>query len=409
MLPELIESTYTTERTNLIERYLPFSKEPEIVKLGNMAVGWASWGDYLSTADYIRQLGPGLKKLDRDVIESLRFGGGYHYPAYVDILGDEVQSQQAQHGAAFIEALLQSRGWNGVDLLIVASSSTKPESVYKMREILEKKSVGVKTMKMSMLFCAGVSAAFMDAIRDESLEKAQVAIIGIDSLGGSFVRPDDILTPALFGNAVGGFAFKPQEDVEFVNGSTHIRRDEFGVIKVPAAYSLPDHRDRISFPVGYEVDPNATEIFAVSKEGMFLQAATPSGKYVEIDSKENFNYFSLWTPPIAASELAQNYYPAKKRGEAVNPIVSHQPGYPIFLNVGKNLFHRLRDLGFTFDFRTDLRWVMNESINNVSPVTIPVAMTEMRKRRMLEPNRLTGIIGMGIGSTIHAGAFIPRK
>ncbi len=389
------------------KEYLPFAYEPIIVRFGEMAFGYATWGQYQSIEDYKQIHNNELTSMDKKNLNRLGFDGGYRYPPETDVLSPEIQEQQATHAAMFVERLMKERSWKGIDHLAVGSTTTTLETLRTIPKILKKKGLTVESMKMHLLACTSMTDALMSAAADEHLKGKKAVVVGFDSLSGAKVRPDDHLTINLFGNTISGAAFRPYDEIESINGHTYIERDEFGVVRMPRMYSLPKG-GHLKIPERYLVNNNANGVFAVTSEGVFL-GMPESAEFAEVHGKENFDSFHSRTPPLVIKELDESYFGPKKQGREVNPIFFHQANKLILTAIAYEINEYCKINSIPFNLKSDAPWLMEGiGLCNSSAGTLLAGVTKAILDGRLRPNLLTGLVGMGVGSAISPNVMILR-
>ncbi len=415
------EARYDIDIRHLIhEEAPPFAFEPIEARIGNVTVGYTSWG----APQPIPDNGTGFTRQ-------------FVYPPDFDMYSPEAQAMQVAYGANMLEGALRRRKQQHVDLVIGASASSLDTLGENIADRLRRRGFSVGNAIFYGYYCNGGIGAAMDACRTLP-HGTTVAIAAVESLSGNIINPANdrasVLTRQLFGNSGGYFIFTVGQDITHLWGRTVVIPDKKGVIKVPRIYKLPPKEERLAPLPGYEYRPGAEEIHAVSSRGSYSLTPEPQSGFCEMNGQDTLHLFSREGGQIIY-DGNEHYYStfASTYGPLGQPWM-HQPSEPVLRAVERDEREHLllaagvdmrdiRKLNLSKIPRADRAeilkerkirirdprypWVMDKvGINNVSGATSLIQLTEMRRRRRIRPGVVTPVYGLAVSSIISEDYII---
>lgn len=409
----------------------------ELIQIGSMVFGRAAWGREVLVDEILqvyRQHGLYTPTLEED-IRKLGFRGGYRISPEVNGYSDEYQKLHAGYIAKMARELMRVRGWDGIDVLVVASSTSKNWVPEESKLIL--KSVGASVEK-SILYaqaCNGTVAAISDLGYDASYKDARCVVIGLDTLS-TLVDPTDPLTYNTFGNGISGCAFIAGQEVICKHVQTLVNYDPAGPIRGKVPYKLPSFEYRTQCPDHwYKIADEMTEQnFVQTKNGDKILAVPESlSGFIEMDGIRTLEVFKENVPSIVRQVFdwyrqntsendrrvrfagIKSHQPSSIVREAINRIIRVEFLCSSIQGMDRNYAYRiakhaksndelreiLKQKGIEMPEIPQISWDMQETgFNNISAGTAFIALIERAKRgeEMIGKDHL--FLGFGIGWAI---------
>lgn len=407
----------------------------KLAMLGNIAVFRASWGFPMTNDHIISHFRNVIEdETEADETEAAVIGTGFKHGYYLslrdELTSDKLQNVQANLAADMARRVMEARGWDYADILIVASSTVIEGTQQKIQSILGEQGFEIRRVQRYAQACNGALAAINDLCRTPDQHGIRAVIIGMESMSGAMTPEEDPLVVRMFGNGGGAFAFIPGVEIKHILGRSIAEYDTSGVIQAPTVYVLPPHEERIPPPSWYEtVGEETKDKFCASASGVFMKVNTSESGKLRMRGIPTLNYFARRVPPLVV-DIVSRYYQeyADEFGDLAEPV-SHQPSAPVMAFVNKELIRfGLEHVGIS---RGDARklsklspeeranavkaldvddyhevqvpWLMTDTLfNNISAGTSLIAMVEMIEHGMLKPNSTVPVVGFGIGSVIQA-------
>jgi 3-oxoacyl-[acyl-carrier-protein] synthase III len=380
--------------------------------LGNIALTYAAWGQKVD--------------LGNDGID-IGFRYGYFFPETVKILSDEVQDWHATYAQKLAKRAMARRGWDGIDILVVASTTSREYIAELTAQKLAYKSyIPVGHHLCYCQACDGGVGAVMDMIRNPNIKntKLRIIVVAVDSISGNLVDPEEPTTQRMFGNGGATIAFTPDEFTH-ITGQTTIIEDNDKVITSPRAHKMPSMNERLPLPPGYVfLNGSDQTIYAKTHHSSLLYIPESLDGYFHMDGPLTALFFKTYNPNRVLNtnkNYNQNYrsqygklgYPwthqpsskvMEKQEEEYIRLVLIENGIETIkarkisrLNheervaVTKELDHQQLLINFP--------WVMtNTGVNNISAGCAIVELTEMTAKGLIKPGDVIPVIGMGIGA-----------
>lgn len=383
---------------------LPTAKEFEVTKFLDIPIITTAWGNRETFGQFaLRNFA--LNRLDAENLDMLNqsgFTAGWHNDFEIDTRTDQYQEFHAQVGASLVKRAMKEKGWKGLDLLVFTSISSKIDTAERVADILHKENLPVDKTLFYGLACAGTSAAMADITRIKDFEGKNVGLVSVETLSGTQFDPTNVQTYWTFGNGGGAFVWTPGTDIIHHGGHAWVEQDN-GMITVPQPYiyTLPKETlPRENWLPWYEFVNEASEkAFAFFHGGIAMEMPTKEGSSVTImNGRETFKFFISRGPNHLVDFFTANKFPE------LGTALIHQPSKAVVEGMNNSYRKKRIELmkkGIQLPF-LDLRWVMDKTGTcNTSSQTIIKAWKEGVKQGYYQPNVLTPLIGLGIGSTIH--------
>ncbi len=405
----------------------------KLVRFGPIAVCRAGWGTPVDNeriiGHYVR-LGMDEKQVREDVTRT-GFKSGYYFPRTNQLLSEETQGGHALWAAGMAERVMQARGWDHIDIFVLASTSTCNYVPGRAADILRSRGYHVDHSMLYAQACNSALAAINDMCRTPELHGIRAVVVGMESLTGSMADFDDPITLRTFGNGGGAIAFIPGHEIQHINGRTQAEYDLQGVISGPLPFRLPEPEDQIALPPWYEVVGERTvEKCVRSAEGVFMEPPHNPKEKLLMHGKATLMYFAKRVPPLAVDVVVtyQNRFRAQY-GPLTTPI-SHQPSHPVLIFINHELLRMgmeavgvdrrdarqlskrasaaerdsaLKEMGITGFEPVQIPWLMDQTnFNNVSAGTSLITLVQMIENGMVRTHTATPVFGFGVGSVIQA-------
>ncbi|MDP4011659.1 MAG: hypothetical protein Q8P72_05545 [Candidatus Roizmanbacteria bacterium] len=355
-------------------------------------------------------------------LTGLGFGGGFKNRSELSPTMTEYFERMGLVGAGAVGDIMKMRGWDGIDLLVVGSSSANVWVPEIITEELGRAGLTIDTFLMNAQACNSSASAINDVCRDPQLNGARVVVLGIESLSGSAVDQQDYITRHTFGNMFGAIGFQQGKDLVHVMGrDTVIEQDRAGVIRAPFAFHAENKGDIGSpvqpppwYRVEGDIDPN---FWHVTTRGNFLNIAV--ALKLTMDGVATFEYFRSRVPPIELALLTDyysNWFNTEWNGmklPRLGATVAHTPSFIVHESKCRAVEQQKRRLakseGFPFFDVPQSHWMLDKiGGNNSSAATMLVNMTHMANENMILPGKPFLMEAYGAGSAFSANVMMIR-
>lgn len=402
------------------------------VRLGSIAAARAGWGQPVSNTDliaYYQAAGHDPTSI-APLFDQTGFEHGYYSPPDSHIYSDEVQEWHVQAGAHLARRVIAARGWDALDILIIASSTTTNWVPSAIQSRLAEDGIQIRQTQLYAQACNGALAGINDLIRTPHRRGQRAVVVGMESLTGLMCDLDDPTTMRTFGNGGGAVAFIVGEEIEHIVGRSVAEYDVAGVLRGPQVFQLP------TTPSPdydwYELAGTETaDKFIASADGVFMSVPpSPDRLKLVMHGLSTLHFFAKRVPPLVY-DVVQRYragYQASY-GDLGVPF-SHQPSRPVTTYVNQELARLLLEgdgvpiaevrrvvkrlgadeVAAYLQARglpvLSIPWVMNRTgFNNVSAGTSMVTLVQMIEDGTLQLEQATPVVGFGIGSVIQADVW----
>lgn len=376
-------------------------KNVETIKFGNISIIRAGFGRHITTQDMLSQWvkKDELTDNDRAKIGGYGFSGGYYYNDNFIPNSEYAIRGNVERIAKVATGLMQMRAWKEANL-VLSSVTVHPNILPPIVELLRKSDLKIKNYVHYGLACDGGGGSMLDCLGQKESDGPTV-FIATETLSGQPVPRSKIKMSTLFGNGIAGIAAILGNEIKLVDLKllkAEVKRDEYGVIKVPQAYQITDfEKERIAPPLWYDIHPNAKESFLFGKNVVLNTMTTQLGdmtKFADMDEDRTGIEFKNLILKVAGGVLDrfEDLFPH----EQIKFGLFHQPSKVIALNVAKRLAKLHPGL--------EIPWLMeNTGFNNISSATFFIAMLEAVKNGLINPDSPILIGTFGIGVSAHAG------
>lgn len=372
-------------------------------------------------------------------IETTGFTSGYYFPADNDVLSDETQAWHVDYVVQFVEMICAERGWDGIDILVVGSCSSRNTIHLDVQAVLCQRGIKVDSARLYGQACNAALSAMDDILRDDSLHGARVIAVGLETFSGGRIEHENPITIRTFSNGGGAVGFIAGEEIDFITGRSVVEFDRRGVVAGAEVCELPPAEQRIAAPTWHEIvdDYTADKLFSTPNGDLFMQLPHTDDAVLRSDGMATVAYFARRMPSILLDVYATYHNEfADEFGPLAAHTFSHQPSLPVigFLNTevvrtylqsiglptkqARKLSrlapdardHALTELGLTLPTLPSIDWYMPRTgFNNCSAGTPMVILVQMMRDGLLQPGRPTGMFAFGVGSVIAASIwrFLP--
>jgi len=385
-----------------------FVKEPEVVTLGETALTYGTWGHSLTTEDLIKGFSAaGLLTKEREkTLRQTGFLNGHYYPFDADTLGEPLQEYQAHYAAALAGMVARARGWEELDYLVIASASSLPSITERASQILINEGINAQTVVFYGQACAGAVSALTDLCQLYPSGGKRAVVVGIESLTGNMLKPENPQVVRTFGNGGSAIAFQPGKDIDYLLGTKEVVPDTKG-ITLPYQMTpddlvsnngfTPEETSKIS--TYYRLKEGAKDIFSVSGPGAMVVIAQSETPYAEMNGGATFKFFARNMNRVMDKTLAEY----AQRGEGLQPTVLYHPAsLPVIRGLDRKLKKICQEHNLTLSSLPEL-WRMDRAgINNISAGSSFVQWAELTRDGLIEPNRPILVLSMGVGAVLEA-------
>lgn len=380
-------------------------KNEKVEKIGQVPVVTANWGDFLSAGDFItnnRRKGL-ITGIEEEMIHDSGFTGGWRSPHDYDVYSDEGQLRQAALGAALAKRAILEHGWDGADVLALASVSSRIDTPEVTAGMLLQENIGINSTLFYGFACAGGTAAMCDLSRMSELMGKRVVVVALETLSGLQFDPKDIGTSWTFGNGGAAIAFQPGVDIIHRAGKTWVEKDDKMIrMPYPPIYSIPpESLPQESWPPWYTLVGEETAAnFCFFRGGVVINQFTDEKQpRTGMSGIKTFKFFVGRFPERIVQFFRDNHF------DEMNPAIIHQPSKPVLLGVQNKVYKIIEALrlqqGVTISI-PEMPWLMDETeVNNVSAATAFFQMSQLIREGRLQLGIPTPVIGFGIGSVMH--------
>lgn len=419
----------------------PVPYKPEFAKgsermafIGEVPIFGAGWGTGVRTETVLSRLAEqGVLSESMELqIETLGFNNGFKYPLETDLTSEGIQHHIAGIGAELAIRTISKRDWNGVDLLLVASSTVRNDTPERIVDLLRQRNIGVSRTLWYAQACNSGFAALIDALRDEELMGKRVALVAMDTLSGTMTDVRDPISFLTFGNNGGSMAYI--NGVEIVHtgaGKTRVEYDSEGSIKAVPTYEIP--RDGLlEPPTHYEfAGKDSKKHLFVTDQGLIMDLARSERGKLEMDGMKTFSWFVNRISPLAwdvAISYVSNPDLVERYGE-LGSVWSHLPSLGVVAGVnryllisalmaagvekresralsrleGEKRLAGLNNFGLGNLWIPEIKWVMPDiGMNNGSAGTGFAALPYLVERNVVEQEKPILTLGFGVGSVWQA-------
>ncbi|PIZ64663.1 hypothetical protein CO051_05925 [Candidatus Roizmanbacteria bacterium CG_4_9_14_0_2_um_filter_39_13] len=398
----------------------------EKAQVGGVSMVAGGFGDYYESLEDVIATIP-HDYPDREELAAslygLGFGGGFKNSADLSPTMSQFYERMGLVGAGAVADIMEMKGWDGIDLLIVGSSSANIQVPKMITYELGKKSRTIDNFLMNAQACNSSASAINDACRDPQLSGKRVVVLSEESLSGSAVDPTDFMTRSVFGNLYGGVGFVPGKDIVHIMGqNTMIEQDREGVIRAPAAFRIENKGDigePTTLPPWYQIvgDIDSDFLHATSR-GVFINL--PSAQKLTMNGRKTFNFFSSRVPSIELAVLEEYYsqwfgkdFGGMNLGE-LGVTVAHMPSFLVHsskcMQVERGRRKGARENAAYPNFKVpESPWLMDKiGVNNASAATMLVNMTYMAQHNMIIPGIPFLMEGYGAGAAFSTNVMMIR-
>ncbi len=408
-----------------IDQRLNLLMSREYAQVGEVPMVAGGFGDFYEYLDDVTSSIP-PDHPDREGLiaglTNLGFAGGFKNREFLSPSMSEYFERMGLVGAGAARDVMQMKGWDGADVLVVASSSSNVQVPEIMIDELRKQGIVIDSFQMTSQACNSAASAVSDLGRHPDFSGRRAIVLGIESLSGSAVDQSDYVTRHVFGNAYGALCFVPGVDLVHISGvDTVIEQDRAGVIRAPHAFQVENKGDigtPMQPPPWYtvvgEIDPG---FWHTTSRGNFINL--PTAPNLTMDGPLTYQYFSSRVPARELAALEQyyaQYYGKNIAGRNLGELgatVAHMPSFLVhsakcaFVERGKKKRQSESPSSYP-DFQTPSSpWLMDRTgLNNSSAATLLVNMTHMAKENMILPGKPFLFEGYGAGSAISANVMM---
>lgn len=408
----------------------------QLEKLGDIAVFRAGWGIPLRNEDiliFAQLRGHTDLVALSESLNATGFANGYYSPFTVNHRSAEVQRWHVIYATELTRRVMEARGWDSLDILILGTSTSDLSLLDNVRAELKAYGLNVDQIKLYVQACNSAIAGITDICRDEAYHGKRAVVVGFETLTGDATNQDDLNTVRIFGNGGGSIAFIPGQEIQHIVGRTVVEYDTEGVILSPQScpvYDIPDTDRRPLLP-WYEIIGDATpQHFAVTDYGVMVQLPPSQSNKLIMNGIATLAYFAKRIPPLATQVLQTYRTHFRQQYGELSTLFGHQPSLPVVTFINHDLVRlALEERGI--DRRTARRmakrqtpaeiadelglrdfqplqipWVMDRAgFNNISAGTSLAALVTMFAENLIRPNHPLPVLGYGIGSVVQADVW----
>jgi len=335
MLHEIDTKEYPAKDAllRLEEQYIPPLADrpilnPESImeaRIENIAFATGSIGTFVPNEAVIQAVIESNTVMNEEPIRirGLKFQGGFRQRHEVDTRSRDYQERYtAPTIAAMAKKVADTRQWDGIDLLVIGSSSIiedMPEMITdQLREILP-----IDQVMHNHMACSSAGEGIIDGALLGGNTKLRVVVVGTDEL--SSLTDFDPVTFANFSDGIAAIAFESRE-IEVLSGRTVIERDTDNILTVNPFAPLPnrhisDESRRFS---RFSLKGEATaDYFRYSDRGTYLAIPSNGRDEMEMRAKKTWEKFVMGGAPQLAAEIITPYE------HLITAFNGHQPGFEV--------------------------------------------------------------------------------